>query len=249
MIRADKRRYHFIYKTTCLFTNRYYIGMHSTENLKDGYIGSGKRLWRSIRKHGKENHICEIIEFLDSRKELSIREAQIINEELIGDDLCMNLNLGGNGSWCACNTTKTPEQRRELSKAGNAALKQKLETDEEFKRKLSEKHSRITTRSHQLGLSHNINKSPKAFNKENKHTEISKKKMSDTHKRNGNQVKERNSQWGIARKAVNKDGITKKILLEELEVYLASGWVLGFSEVFKKTMSDTRKRMNTMKGL
>lgn len=29
--------------------------MHSTDNLDDGYVGSGKRLWNSIKKHGKEN--------------------------------------------------------------------------------------------------------------------------------------------------------------------------------------------------
>lgn len=35
---AERRKYHYIYKTTCLITNRYYIGMHSTDNLEDGYI-------------------------------------------------------------------------------------------------------------------------------------------------------------------------------------------------------------------
>jgi len=52
-----------------LITNRYYIGIHSTIKLDDGYIGSGVRLLRSIRKHGKENHIKEILEFFTSREE------------------------------------------------------------------------------------------------------------------------------------------------------------------------------------
>ena len=69
-----ERRYHYIYKTTCIITGRYYIGMHSTDNLDDGYLGSGKRLWFSINYHGKENHTKEILEFLDSRKLLKERE-------------------------------------------------------------------------------------------------------------------------------------------------------------------------------
>ena len=62
--------HHYIYKTTCTVTGRYYIGMHSTSNLEDGYVGSGKRLWLSIRKYGLENHEREILEFLEDRNAL-----------------------------------------------------------------------------------------------------------------------------------------------------------------------------------
>jgi hypothetical protein len=68
MIRAENRKYHYIYKITCNVSNRYYIGMHSTDNLEDGYFGSGKRLWFSINYHGKKNHSKEILEFLESRQ-------------------------------------------------------------------------------------------------------------------------------------------------------------------------------------
>lgn len=40
MKQAVRRKYHFIYKITRLDNNRYYIGMHSTDNLDDGYFGS-----------------------------------------------------------------------------------------------------------------------------------------------------------------------------------------------------------------
>lgn len=99
MRRANKRKYHYIYKTTCLVTNRYYIGMHSTDNLEDGYIGSGQKLWFSIHKHGRENHKCTILEFLESREALRKREREIVNEEVLKDSRCMNLQLGGGGGW------------------------------------------------------------------------------------------------------------------------------------------------------
>ena len=69
-------KYHYIYKTTCKVNGKFYIGMHSTSNLEDGYIGSGKRLWNSIRKHGKENHECEILEWLPDRSSLKEREKE-----------------------------------------------------------------------------------------------------------------------------------------------------------------------------
>jgi hypothetical protein len=45
---------HYIYKTTCNFNQKYYIGMHNTSNLEGGYMGSGKRIRYSIRKYGKD---------------------------------------------------------------------------------------------------------------------------------------------------------------------------------------------------
>ena len=90
-----QKKYHYIYKTTCNVNGKYYIGMHSTDNLEDGYLGSGKRLWYSINYHGKENHTKKILEFLKNRKELKKREKEIVNEQLLSEELCMNLKLGG----------------------------------------------------------------------------------------------------------------------------------------------------------
>ena len=91
--------YHYIYKTVCLITKKFYIGMHSCSNLEDGYMGSGKRLRYSIRKYGIENHTKEILEFLNDRESLAKREAEIINEQFLQDPLCMNLQLGGGGGF------------------------------------------------------------------------------------------------------------------------------------------------------
>lgn len=123
MERASRRKYHYIYKTTCIITNNFYIGMHSTDNLEDGYIGSGKRLWYSINKHGKENHVCEILEFLQNRKKLKEREKQIVNVELIKEELCMNLQLGGGGGYIS------EENQRNRSLAGGKAFSTKIKSD------------------------------------------------------------------------------------------------------------------------
>ncbi len=95
MRRAQRRKFHFIYKTTCVITGRYYVGMHSTDDMDDGYLGSGRFIVNSVRKHGKENHRREVLELLPTREELRVREGQIVNADLLSDDSCMNLNLGG----------------------------------------------------------------------------------------------------------------------------------------------------------
>jgi len=88
---------HYIYKTTNILNGKFYIGMHSTFNLEDGYLGSGKRLRYSINKYGKENHKKEILEYCKNREELKEREKQIVTEDLIQKQLCINLKIGGEG--------------------------------------------------------------------------------------------------------------------------------------------------------
>jgi group I intron endonuclease len=98
MNRADQRKFHVIYKTTCIVTGKFYLGMHSTDNLDDGYLGSGSILSRSIKKYGKEKHTYEVLEFLPDRKTLSLREEQLITPELRANPMCMNIRTGGTGN-------------------------------------------------------------------------------------------------------------------------------------------------------
>jgi hypothetical protein len=92
---ADDYQYHYIYKNTCKITGKFYVGLHSTNNLNDGYYGSGKILIKSVKKYGINNHIIEILEFLPSRVELSIRESEIVNSDFLKDPMCMNIKIGG----------------------------------------------------------------------------------------------------------------------------------------------------------
>ncbi|AVH85057.1 hypothetical protein RsoM2USA_129 [Ralstonia phage RsoM2USA] len=126
MPRAEKK-YHFIYKTTNLVNGKYYVGMHSTDDLTDGYLGSGVFLKRSVSKYGNENHKFEILEFCSSRSELKNRESDVVNESLLADPFCMNLKAGGIGGF-------TDEMR----KASHMARKQKLKNDPVYKAFISE---------------------------------------------------------------------------------------------------------------
>lgn len=43
--------YFYIYKITNNINGKYYIGQHGTEDLNDGYMGSGVKLQRAIAKY------------------------------------------------------------------------------------------------------------------------------------------------------------------------------------------------------
>jgi hypothetical protein len=123
----QKANIHYLYKTTCKVTGRYYIGMHSTNNLEDGYMGSGKRLRYSLRKHGKENHVKNIIEFFERRELLIEAEKKIVNKELLSDINCMNLCVGGEGG-----RGFTPNEQKINAIKSNEKQKILRETDSEW---------------------------------------------------------------------------------------------------------------------
>jgi len=89
--------YYIIYKTINLINNKFYIGMHSTLNLEDGYLGSGKIILSAIRLYGKANFSREILHLCDSEEEMILKEIEIVNEELVKDENCYNLRMGGTG--------------------------------------------------------------------------------------------------------------------------------------------------------
>lgn len=88
-------KYHYFYKITNLLNNHFYYGIHSTNNLEDGYMGSGTRLNYAYKKYGIENFEKEILKFFDTREECSNYEAEMVTEELIRNDDCYNVIMGG----------------------------------------------------------------------------------------------------------------------------------------------------------
>lgn len=140
--KSERRKYHFTYKTTCLITGRWYFGMHSTNDIDDGYMGSGTHLQNSLKKHGSENHILEIQEHLNTRAELRLREQEVLTEEFIADPLCMNIRFScsaGNdpGFWATKDRAESSKKISATSKAMWARRKADLTTLAEHVAKLN----------------------------------------------------------------------------------------------------------------
>ncbi len=92
-------KYHILYKTTCNTSGKFYYGIHTTNNMDDGYLGSGIYIKRSIAKYGRDAHTRIVIASFDSRDELVLAECDLVTTDLMNDPMCMNMKIGGLGGW------------------------------------------------------------------------------------------------------------------------------------------------------
>lgn len=199
---------HYLYKTTCLVTGRYYIGMHSTSSLEDGYMGSGKRLRYSIRKYGVENHVKEILEFFDSRELLVEAEKTAITSDMLNDVMCMNMMSGGTGGFISV------EQQRYRSSCAGKAIADKRKNNDDLNRMYKELASKTIKETHKNGkIRYDVFKGKK-------HSEVSKQKMREA--KLGKKLKSDNSQYGTM--WITNGTENRKIKKED---FIPSGWYKG----------------------
>lgn len=206
---------HYIYKTINLLNGKYYIGMHSTYNLEDGYMGSGRRLRASIRKYGEENFKVEILEFFETRELLIEAEKKLITPDMITDNNCMNIMSGGTGGFISV------EQQQHRSSCANKKLNEKLKSDKKFYNMWRDSLVAGLKKAYRDAKLDRNNIKDGFKNK--KHSDNSKLLMSETSKGMG--VGKDNSQYGTC--WITKEGINKKIKKEELETYLKDYWIKG----------------------
>jgi hypothetical protein len=180
--------------------------MHSTDDLQDGYLGSGKVLGYSRRKHGDENHTLEILEMCGSRELLKVREREIVNEELLSNPLNMNLKYGGDGGgkfW-------SEEHQRKCASAGGRV-------GGKTAGKLNGAQNYLSAR--ERGTS---KLSCLAFSGK-KHSTESRRRISSSML--GKQDAKKNSQFGTC--WVTNGVITKKIKATALDAHLREGFRRG----------------------
>jgi hypothetical protein len=206
------KKYHFLYKTTNLLNGKFYVGIHSTSNLKDGYLGSGTQLRRSIRKYGIENFKLEILEFFENRELLVEREKELVNDELLKEPLCMNLKPGGSGGL---------SNNTHLAKFLSSGVERRMWlmiNDEEWKHKWNEAVKIGIVKAIESG-SRKQKPLPYDWTGKN-HTEETKRKMSEVMQGKG--IGKANSQFGTM--WITNGTENKKIKKEEI---IPTGWKRG----------------------
>lgn len=176
--------YHYLYKISCLLPDKpyYYIGIHKTKNLNDGYWGSGTKLLTCLKGLGKQNFKKEILQFCSTYQELLKLEKETIGTLYETDPWCLNLMEGGQSGIMSEETKKKISEK--------AKIRPKRVLSEEHKKKISESNrGKKRTPEHRKHQSEILKKkyaegmlvSP--F--KGKHfTEEHKKKISETKKKN-----------------------------------------------------------------
>jgi len=213
---------HILYKTT-RFDGKYYIGIHSTNNINDGYMGSGLLLRHSVKKYGRDAHITEVLEILPTREELKSREIELLTEETLSDIMCFNIAGGGTGGNIGGGGFFSDEHRQKFHTAGGNTTAAKRKTDESFNSKINTAISKGLKEFNQKHPGANL-KAAIAASKAAA-SEKSKAKRAATNKERGFGKGERNPRFGTI--LVN-DGLKNiSINKELLDEYLQKGFVKG----------------------
>ena len=84
-----------IYKVTNKVNGKMYIGQHITDDLDDGYLGSGAIMKKALKKYGEDAFTKEWLEFAENAEELNYLERMYVDEEWLERPDTYNLVLGG----------------------------------------------------------------------------------------------------------------------------------------------------------
>jgi len=111
-------KFHFVYITTNLINKMQYVGDHSTNNINDKYLGSGRPYFqRALKEYGKENFKREILEFFLTKQEaFDAQEKYIIQYNTLVPN-GYNLSPKG-GHHCPNSWSEESKKKLSISKKG-----------------------------------------------------------------------------------------------------------------------------------
>lgn len=106
--------FHYLYRTENLINGKFYIGIHSgLENPEDdGYLGSGVKFLKAVKKYGRSNFKKVVLYTFETRQEAKTKEWDLVNEEMVADRQCYNIAIGGDGG-----SKHTDEAKRKIGDA------------------------------------------------------------------------------------------------------------------------------------
>lgn len=143
------KTFNYIYLITNILDGKIYIGKHSTDNLDDGYMGSGVALHRAYNKYGIEHFTKKILAYADTLEKLNWFERYYIKKYNAKSSKGYNLTNGGDGK-VGCFITEETKKKLSESHKGKKFPNRKPMSEEQkckiSKARIGKKHSEETKR-------------------------------------------------------------------------------------------------------
>jgi hypothetical protein len=99
-------KWFYLYKIINKINHKIYIGIHRTNNIEDGYMGSGLLLKKDIEIFGIENFDKEILYYFDNESDMYKKEKEIVDHFFILREDTYNMSYGGYGGFKPINPDK-----------------------------------------------------------------------------------------------------------------------------------------------
>lgn len=167
-------KYYGIYKITNKVNGKMYIGQHITDDLDDGYLGSGNIVVKAVKKYGKEAFTKEWLEFAENAEDLNYLERMYVDEEWLARPDVYNIALGGS------QISMTESIRKKIS----VSTKKRFSNKENHP--MYGKPGTFTGKHHSESTKQKISASNKGKNLGNQHTAEWKEEMSKKNAGSGN---------------------------------------------------------------
>ncbi len=114
------------YITTNLINGKQYVGMHSTNNVDDGYLGTGKLILKAIKKYGKDNFKREIICKCETIDKAYDNEEKFIKQHNTLQPNGYNISPKGGLGYKGCHSEETKEKMRGPRKPFSEETKKRM---------------------------------------------------------------------------------------------------------------------------
>lgn len=99
--------YGYIYLTENKIDGKKYIGMHKSSTFDHTYYGTGKIIKQALKKYGKENFICTVLEWGKNKEDLQEKEKKWIEKySAYNNPNFYNISIGGTGDFERSQETK-----------------------------------------------------------------------------------------------------------------------------------------------
>lgn len=215
------KKYHYLYELRLKSDPRYYYrGKHSTENLNDGYLGSGSEVKHLVREQGSDCFTKTIFKFCSSLQEVLQEEEKYVGDLWTEDPFCLNLTPGGafSGKLDMTGVPKSFETRKKL-RDSHLGLKRSKETRQRISeskkgRKLNispeiqERLSKLRSRPRPESVRIAVSKAQKGRPKTAEHVQKMK-------------------ECKVGRIWINNGTISKMLTPEKAKEFLELGWQRG----------------------